>query len=116
MTCLLYNMFSLFQCATAKFSGKAHRLCDSFKELVNKLKSSIPPTTVNHAKTFVMALPCLPILSAWHFKMQLLLPETHGKVLKFEMGAELPTTDTKMMHVEGVRKLTLVNWPHRDYT
>ena len=47
--------------------------------------------------------------------MQLLLPESHGKVLKFESATELPTMDTKMMHVEGVRKLTLVNWPHKEY-
>ena len=117
MTCLLCMFcLHLFQCATAKFTGKAQHLCDSFKELVSKLKSSIPPTSVSHAKTFVMALPCLPILSAWHVKMQLLLPETHGKVMKFENATELPTIDMKMMHVEGVRKLTLVNWPHRDYT
>ena len=103
------------QCATAKFTGKAQQLCDSFKELVSKLKSSVPPTSLNHAKTFVMALPCLPILSAWQLRAQLLLPESHGKVLKFESATELPTMDTKMMHVEGVRKLTLVNWPHREY-
>ena len=62
-----------------------------------------------------MALPCLPVLSSWHVRMQLLLPDTHGRVLKFESANELPTMEAKMMHIEGVRKLTLVNWPHKDY-
>ena len=103
----------VIQFATASFTGKVQALLDLFENLASKLKASLPSS--NNSKNYVMALPALPLISSLALRLQLLHPENHNKLAKFEHGAELTTSDTRLMHIEALRRLSLANWPHNDY-
>ena len=67
-----------------------------------------------NVKTTLSPSFSLSVASSLILRLQLLSPD-HPRLVKFELGAEVTTSDTKYMYCESLRKLSLSNWPHRDY-
>ena len=112
----VYKLYTLFlQCKTVLFSGGVGKLTELFAELLTKLKSSSGQTTRGGLVNSSPAPSLLPLVSSLTFRLHLLHPEYHHKISKLESGElGISMTESKLMNVEALRRLSLSEWPH-DY-
>lgn len=107
---------------TASFSGSISKLTDIFTDLLTRMKSSSSssssgqgPRSVSGSAGGHPAAPVLPLISALLFRLNLLHPDHHSKLARLEAGElAISTAESKLMHVEALRRISLADWPH-DY-
>lgn len=88
------------------------QLSGLFEELLSKLKPSGNRTMSVAPST--SPSPALPLVAAINVRLMLLRPD-HTHLVRLEEGAEMTVNESKMMHCEAVRRLSLAKWPHKDY-
>lgn len=94
------------QFSTVCFSGPLNQLIGLFEDL-NKLHTNDSSKSSGH--------PSSPLLSFLLLRLHLLDPEEGAKLLGLERGDPMSSNDTRLMHIEAIRRLSLAGWPHWDY-
>ena len=100
---------------TSSFSGSVSRLTDIFVEMLTKLKASTTQPTRAYLGSSTPVPTLLPLVASLAFRLHLLHPEHYPKIRKLETGElGISMTESKLMNVEALRRLSLSEWPH-DY-
>lgn len=99
------------QWSTLSFTGAVKALSDLFDDLVSRMKV---PTKPLASATPSQASPALPTVAAVCLRLQMLRPDQE-QLVKFERGEEMTNSESKLMHCEALRRLSLAKWPHKDY-
>lgn len=109
LTTLIHPSSPLPQLSTASFSGSVGKLYEIFNEMLVKMRSSTGQPSARASLTS----PVLPLISSLVFRLHLLHPEHHSKLRRLQMGEiGLGMAESKLMHVETLRNLSLSEWPH----
>ena len=115
------QLLTLFvQWKTVSFEGPVHQLFSLFNDLLSKMRAprggAAAPFGSHHSAGSSVATtpsPTLPIVAAICLRLQLLHPDHHAPLQHLQQGREV--RDNKMVFSEAVRKLSLQNWPHKNY-
>ena len=101
------------------FEGPVQQLLSLFDDLLSKMRtfrgSAATPFGSHHppASSVPTPSPALPMVAAICLRLRLLHPDHYTSLLQLQEGREV--RDNKMVFSEAVRKLSLQNWPHKDY-
>ena len=104
------------QWSTITFEGTILKLYELFEDVFAKMKGSSQASAESQAQASSASAgssPALPVISAIRLRLLLLKPDE--KLHRLELGGTLDSDDVKLMYSEAMRRLSLQNWPHKDY-
>ena len=100
------------QASSCTFTGNIDKLYSMFSELHGILKGQVTSTPGKGLKT----KPSLPLIAGLAFRLLLLHPDHQSRLSKAEeMVVTTGIGDNNINHVEALRRLSLIDWPHTDY-
>ena len=101
------------------FEGPVQQLLSLFDDLLSKMRTyrggaATPFGSHNSSASSVTTpSPALPVVAAIYLRLRLLHPDHCTSLLQLQKGRDI--RDNKMVFSEAVRKLSLQNWPHKNY-
>ena len=102
------------------FEGPVQQLLSFFDDLLSKMRTSrggaATPFGSHNSSASSMTTPsspALPVVAAICLRLRLLHPDHCTSLLQLQKGRDI--RDNKMVFSEAVRKLSLQNWPHKNY-
>ena len=107
-------MFIVMQCCTTIFKGSLGKLSELFNDMV-VTRQKAPSSQSSKTSSSSSSSSSLPLAARLAFRLHLLHSEQHAKISKIEKGelrVNVSNVNHNMMNVEGLRVLSLSDWPH----